>query len=316
MKAMIIDDFGGAERLRLADMPVPTPEDDEVLIQLAYTSVNPVDWKIREGLLKDLIPHQFPIILGWDAAGTVSAVGKAVSAFKKGDKVYGYCRKPTVQHGTYAEFIAVKATALAAMPDNLSFAQAASIPLTGLTAWQALFDAAQLTSGETVLIHAGAGGVGSLGIQFAKQAGAKVYATASSINHDYIKSLGADVAIDYKKENFVDRVKTAEPAGIDVVFDTVGDKVQQQSFEVLKSGGRLVSIVAPPPDDLLHKFQVKGDFVFVEPNGEQLRIIAGLIAAGTVKPAMIEEMPLVEAALAQETSRGQHVCGKIVLKTS
>jgi NADPH2:quinone reductase len=313
---MIIDDFGGAERLRLADMPMPTPQDDEVLVQLAYTSVNPVDWKIREGLFKDLIPHQFPIILGWDAAGTVSAVGKAVSSFKAGDKVYGYCRKPIVQHGTYAEFVTVRATALAAMPDNISFAEGASIPLTGLTAWQALFDVAQLTSGETVLIHAGAGGVGSLAIQFAKQAGAKVYTTASAINHDYVKSLGANTAIDYKKENFIQVVKTAEPSGVDVVFDTVGDRVQQQSFEVLKPGGRLVSIVAPPPEDLLQKFQVKGDFVFVEPNGEQLRTIASLIAAGKVKPAMIEEMPLVEAALAQETSRGQHVCGKIVLKTS
>lgn len=316
MKAMIIDDFGGAERLRLADVPVPTPEDDEVLIQLAYTSVNPVDWKIREGLLKDLIPHQFPIILGWDAAGTVSAVGKAVSAFREGDKVYGYCRKPVVKHGTYAEFVTVKATALAAMPNNISFAQAASIPLTGLTAWQALFDAAQLKSGETVLIHAGAGGVGSLAIQFAKQGGAKVYATASAINHDYIYGLGADVAIDYKKENVVEVVKAAEPSGIDVVFDTVGDKVQRQSFEALKPGGHLVSIVAPPPEDLLQKFKVKGGFVFVEPNGEQLRTIAGLIAAGTVKPAVIKVMPLLEAALAQETSRGQHVCGKIVLKIS
>lgn len=316
MKAMIIDDFGGAERLRLADMPVPTPEDDEVLIQLAYTSVNPVDWKIREGLLKDLFPHQFPIILGWDAAGTVSAVGKAVSSFKEGDRVYGYCRKPIIQHGTYAEFVTVKATALAAMPDNISFAQGASIPLTGLTAWQALFDAARLSAGETVLIQAGAGGVGSLAIQFAKQAGAKVYTTASAINHDYIKSLGADVAINYKKEDVVQVMKTAEPSGVDVVFDTVGDQVQQQSFQVLKPGGRLVSIVAPPPEDLLQKFQVKGDFVFVEPNGEQLRTIADLIAAGKVKPAMIEEMPLVEAALAQETSRGKHVCGKIVLKTS
>jgi NADPH2:quinone reductase len=311
---MIIDDFGGAERLRLADMPMPTLEDDEVLIQLAYTSVNPVDWKIREGLLKDLIPHQFPVILGWDAAGTVSTVGKAVSAFKEGDNVYGYCRKPVVQHGTYADFVTVKETALAAMPSNISFAQAASIPLTGLTAWQALFDAAQLASGETVLIQAGAGGVGSLAIQFAKQAGAKVYTTASSRNHDYVKNLGADVAIDYKKENFVEAVKTAEPAGVDVVFDTLGDAVQQQSFAALKAGGRLVSIVAPPPDDLLEKFQVKGHFVFVEPNGEQLRTIAKLIEAGTVNPAMIEEMPLVEAALAQETSRGQHICGKIVLK--
>jgi len=315
MKAMLINSFGGVEQLKLADVPIPTPRADEVLIEIAYTSVNPVEWKIREGMLNDILPHEFPIILGWDAAGTISAMGNKVTAFKSGDKVYAYCRKPTVHNGTYAEFITMDATAVAPMPSNLSFAEAATIPLTGLTAWQALFDFAQLQTGDKLLIHAGSGGVGSLAIQFAKHCGATVYTTASRKNHDYVRELGADVAIDYTAENFVDVIKTAEPAGIDVVFDTMGATVQENSFQVLRKGGTLVSIVTPPAAQTAEQYQVKAGFVFVSPNGKQLRQIAELIEEGAVRPANIaEELPLENAAIAQEKSRAHHIRGKIVLK--
>jgi len=172
MKAMAIEGFGAGFELKMMDLPKPTPNDDEVLIELAATSVNPVDWKIHEGHLKDMFPHEFPLILGWDAAGTVSEVGSKVTKFKVGDRVYSYTRKPTVHWGTYAEFVTVTESAVSLMPKNVSFEEAATIPLTGLTAWQALFETANLKKGQKILIHAGSGGVGSLAIQFAKFAGA------------------------------------------------------------------------------------------------------------------------------------------------
>ncbi len=314
MKAMVIDAFGGPERLRAAEVPTPEPGPGEVLIALGCTSVNPVDWKIREGMLADMFPHAFPLIPGWDAAGTVSVVGPGVSGFKPGDKVFAYCRKPEIRYGTYCEFVAVHESAVAPMPANLGFAEAATIPLTGLTAWQSLFDAAKLAAGEKILIHAGGGGVGSLAIQFAKHAGATVYTTARAANHPYLASLGADAAIDYTKENFVNALRSREPHGIDVVLDTIGGHVQQRSYKVLRKGGRLVSIVGIPDLDEARPYDVRTAFVFVSPNGVQLKRIAELVESGAVRPAYFEVMRLDEAARAQELSRTGHVRGKIVLR--
>lgn len=314
MKAMVIDSFGGVEQLHLDDLPTPKPGDNEVLIEVYYTAVNPVDWKIREGLLKTLIPHDFPLILGWDASGVIADTGKNIFQFSKGDEVFAYCRKPLVKWGTYAEYVAFEANHIALKPKNISFAQAAAIPLVGLTAWQALFDFAKLRSGETILIHAGAGGVGSLAIEFAKQAGAKIYTTASQENHGYVKKLGADVAIDYRRDHFVDKIKSLEPQGIDIVLDCVGKKALEESFLVLKPGGRIVSIVEQIDQALATKHNVMGGFVFVKPDGKQLAQIAALIEAGKVFPPNIEEMALTSAASAQEKIRQGHTRGKIVLK--
>ncbi len=311
---MVIEAFGGPERLKAAEVPTPEPGSEDVLIALACTSVNPVDWKIREGMLADMFPHAFPLIPGWDAAGTVSAVGRNVTRFKPGDKVFAYCRKPEIQFGTYCEYVAVHESSVALMPGNIGFAEAATIPLTGLTAWQALFDTAKLAAGEKVLVHAGGGGVGSLAIQFARHAGATVYTTARAANHAYVESLGADAAIDYARESFVDAVKKLEPAGIDVVFDTIGGHVQARSYKVLRKGGRLVSIVNIPDPDDARRFGVRTAFVFVSPNGKQLRRIAELVESGAVRPADFQVMRLEDAARAQELSRAGHVRGKIVLK--
>lgn len=314
MKAMVIEAFGGPERLKVADIPVPAAGDGEVLIALVCTSVNPVDWKVREGMLADMFPHAFPLIPGWDGAGTVSAVGRNAGRFKAGDKVFAYCRKPQIQFGTYCEYVAVHESAVALMPGNIGFAEAATIPLAGLTAWQSLFDAAKLSGGEKVLIHAGSGGVGSLAIQLARHAGATVYTTARSANHDYVTGLGADVAIDYTKENFVNALRRREPGGIDVVFDTIGGDVQRRSYRVLRKGGRLVSIISIPDQEEARPHDARTAFVFVSPNGEQLREIADLIESGAVRPAAFEVMRLEDAAKAQELSRAGHVRGKIVLK--
>ncbi|HAM32054.1 MAG: hypothetical protein A2X91_06490 [Deltaproteobacteria bacterium GWB2_65_81] len=313
MRAVVFDAFGGAEKLRLAEVHKPSPAAGEVLIEVHCASVNPVDWKIREGMLAELFPYDFPIVPGWDAAGVVAGAGKGVTAFRAGDKVFAYCRKPKIQHGTYAEYVTMGADAVAPMPRNLDFAEASTIPLTGLTAWQSLFDAGKLSAGQKVLIHAGAGGVGSLAIQFAKNAGATVYTTARGRNHAYVKGMGADAAIDYTREKFVDAVRTLAPEGVDLVFDTIGGHVQRESYKALRAGGMLVSIVNLPESGDAERYGARANFVFVSPNGGQLREIAALIEAGKVRPAEYEVIPLDRAAEAQERSRTGHVRGKIVL---
>lgn len=312
MKAIGIKEFGGIDKLAIIEVPKPKPSPNELLIEVVYTAVNPVDWKIREGYLKNWMPHEFPIILGWDVSGTVAAVGDGAHGFKVGDAIYAYCRKPVVQWGTYAEFVTFDANNVAKMPKNISYAQAAAIPLVGLTAWQAIFDDAKLKKGETILIHAGAGGVGSMAIQFAKHAGAYVYTTASKSNHDYVKKLGADVAIDYKN-GFVNEIKKLVPQGLDVVLDCVGGQTLKDSVQLLKQGGRLVSIV-DKPDHELEKKHIHASFVFVAPNGKQLAEIGRLIEEDKIIVPKIEEMPLKEAAAAQQKNREGHTQGKIVLK--
>ncbi len=316
MKAVVIESFGDVEKLHLEDIPTPQPTDNEVQIQIRYTSVNPVDWKIREGYLKNRLPHEFPLIPGWDASGVVALVGKNVKNFKKGDEVFAYCRKPVVKWGTYAEYICFDANNVALKPKNITFAQAAAIPLVGLTAWQALFDYAKLKRNESILIHAGAGGVGNFAIELAKNAGAKVYTTARKENHAYVKQLGADIAIDYQTQNFAAEIKKLVPQGLDVVFDMLGGEILQQSIELLKPQGRLISIYEQMDPNLAKKKNIQFSYVFVAPNGGELKQIADLISAGKVPIPHIEEMKLEEAAQAQEKIRQGHTRGKIVLKIS
>jgi len=314
MKAIAIQAYGGPEQLRLMDLPTPTPGDNEVLIEIVATSVNPVDWKICAGGLKERLPNQFPIIPGWDAAGTVKAVGKNVTTWKGGERVFAYCRKPVIQWGTYCEYVAVDAAVVAPMPHNVSFEQAAAIPLTGLTAWQSLFDCALLTTDQTVLIHAAAGGVGGMGVQLARHIGATVYATASRKHHDYVRALGAHHVIDYTTEDFVVAIKRALPDGVDHVFDTVGGEVYRKSFDALKRGGHIVSIREKPDETINTRYGVRSGYVFVNPDGAELTALADLLEEGDIKPPAIEEMPLADAARAFERSISGHVAGKIVLR--
>lgn len=316
MKAITIENFEGIKGMHITELPTPQPKPQEVQIKIAYTGVNPVDWKISEGYLKKMLPHEFPLIPGWDAAGTISAVGAEVTKFKVGDNVYTYVRKPTVQWGTYAEFVCVDAKDVAHKPNKFNFAQAAAIPLVGLTAWQALFDAAKIRSGNTILIHAGAGGVGSLAIEFARVAGAKIYTTASAKNHAYVKKLGAEVAIDYTKENFVDAIRKFEPKGIDVVVDCVGYDTLEKSYGLVKKGGILVSIVNRVVEETCAQHGIRGAFVFVRPDGKQLKEIADLIDQGKVVSPHIEEFPLRDFEKALQKSKEGHTKGKIVLKVN
>lgn len=314
MKAITFDIFGGLEEIKYQDVKTPEPETAEVQIKIAYAGVNPVDWKIGEGYLRKMVPHQFPIIPGWDAAGTISSTCKTVTKFQVGDEVFAYCRKPVVQHGTYAEFVCFPAEHVAKKPQSLTMAQAAAIPLVGLTAWQALFDNAKLKSGQTILIHAGAGGVGSIAIGLAKNAGATVFTTASEKNHEYVKELGADVAIDYTKENFVDKMKELQPEGVDVVFDCVGHETLENSFQLVKPGGHIVSIVNLIDREKGEQFGIDTSFVFVRPNGAQLEQIAILLDEGKIHPPKVQEFPFSEAAKALEQVKTEHTRGKIVIR--
>lgn len=314
MRAVIINAFGGPEQMLLTDVPTPEPQAHEVQIKVAYAGVNPVDWKIREGLLKDRLPHEFPIILGWEAAGTVSKTGREVSNLWVGDPVFAYVRKPIVKWGSFAEYVCFDAKHVVHKPSRLTPKEAAAIPLNALTAWQCLTEAAPIKIGETLLVHAGAGGVGGMAIQFAKHLGARVFTTASTHHHHYVQQLGADFAIDYRKEDFVSRVKELSPGGVDAVLDCVGGETLQKSFNALKPGGRLVSIVQQVDPAEAMKHGIIPGYVFVRPDGEQLKIISGLLDSGSVQTPAITEFSIQEAAAALEKVKESHTAGKIVLR--
>ncbi len=314
MKAVVIEEYGGKEVLKEKEVSRPKAGKNQVVVKEYATSINPIDWKLREGYLKQMVDWEFPIILGWDVAGIVAEVGEGVTDFKVGDEVFA--RPETTRFGTYAEYTLVDAPLLARKPKEISFEEAASIPLAGLTAWQALFDYAKLKAGEKILIQAGAGGVGSLAVQFAKNAGAYVIATASAGNHQLVKELGADEIIEYKTTDFADVL-----TDIDVVFDTVGGEVQQKSVKVLKAEtGRLVSIVGVDEKAEVMAKEKKVNIMdaWLKPNGKQLTEIGDLLAAGKVKAVIGETFPMSEKGVyaAHSLSETHHAVGKIVLTVS
>ena len=313
MNAIRIHHYGGPEALTYEEAPRPVPGEGDVLVRVHATSVNPVDWKIREGYLQKALPYPLPMIPGWDVSGIVEALGPGVSTFAVGDAVYG--RPDIARDGAYAEYMVARAHELALKPATLDHVHAAAVPLAGLTAWQALFDAPApfatigLTAGQTILIHGGAGGVGTFAVQLAKWRGAKVIATASSKNAEFLRDLGADTVIDYKKHRFEDLVHD-----VDAVFDTIGGDTQARSWKVLKKGGTLLSIASAPSADEAKAHDVRAAYVFVQPSGPQLVELAKLLDAKTIKPVVSEVFPLHEARKAQEHSQKGHVRGKIVLK--
>ena len=264
MKAIVIDTYGGKEQLKERQIDPPTISDNQVLLEVYATSVNPIDWKVREGYLKEMLPFEFPITLGWDAAGIIAEVGKNVSNFKVGDRVF--TRPATNNQGTYAEFVSVDQDLLAKMPEDMTFEEAAAIPLAGLTAWQCLVDFAEIKKGDKVLIHAGAGGVGNFAIQLGKHFGAYVATTASKENEEFVKSLGANQVIDYKEEEFNESLED-----YDIVLDAIGGDVLEKSYQVLKKGGKLVSIAGQPSDKDAEKYGVKAGFLWLEPKGGATR---------------------------------------------
>ena len=331
MKAFIVDRYGGADRVRAGEMPEPAVREDDVLVQVRAAGVNALDNKVRDGEFKLILPYRTPFVLGHDVAGVVVKVGTRVRRFKVGDEVYA--RPADHRIGTFAEFIAIDEKDVANKPKDLTMEEAASIPLVGLTAWQALIERANLKKGQKVLIHAGSGGVGTFAIQLAKHVSATVATTTSAANFDLVKGLGADIVIDYKKEDFEKILHD-----YDVVLDTLGGGTQQKSLRVLKPGGRLIGITGPPDPDFAkdiglswslrqvmrllsyrirrkaRRHHVGYSFLFMRASGDQLREIASLIDSGIIRPVVDRVFPFEstkEAMAYVETGRAK---GKVVVK--
>ena len=307
MKSVCIYRYGGPEVLVYEDAPRPHPDAGEVLVRVHAAGINPVDWKIREGHLKEMLHHTFPLVLGWDVSGVVEALGIGITRLKVGDEVFS--RPDIARDGAYAEFIVIKESELALKPKSTDHIHAAALPLAGLTAWQTLFDAGGLSAGQRVLIHAAAGGVGHIAVQLAKWKGAHVIGTAAERNHAFLRQLGVDQVIDYDTERFEEVVQP-----VDVVLDTMGGETQERSWKVLKPGGILISIASPPKAETAAAHGVRQAFVFTQPNSIQLAEIAKLADAEMIKVIVETVLPLSDATRGQELSQRGHGRGKIVLR--
>lgn len=312
MKAIAIQEFGDAEVMKLMELPKPIIKSNEILVKLKAAGVNPVDFKIRKGLLQGRLLEKFPIILGWDGAGIVETVGNDIKTFKSGDEIFTYARKEKLQDGTYAEYIALEEKHLAKKPNNLSFAESAVVPLSALTAYQSLFENIKLQKNEVILIHAGAGGVGGYAIQMAKLTGAYVITTATQDKEQYVKELGADEVIHYDQIDFVEAVRKVHPQGIDAVFDTVGGDTQVKSADVLKKGGRLVTLLAVKEDSFTNK-DIQVMYVFVRPDSKHLQQIKEWVEKDQLKVRLTQTFPLEQAVKAHNMIENGRMLGKIAL---
>src|SRR5712692_2997595 len=331
MKAFIVDRYGKKNGVRIGEMPDPELRDDDVLVQVHAAAVNLLDSKIRNGEFKLILRYRLPLILGNDVAGIVVRVGSRVRRFKPGDQVYA--RPPQDRSGSFAELISMNEDAVAIMPKKLTMEEAASIPLVGLTAWQALIERANVKKGQKVLIHAGSGGVGTFAIQLAKHLGAIVATTTSTANLDLVKRLGADIAIDYKKHDFEKLLHD-----YDVVLNSLGGETLEKSLRVLKPGGKLISISGPPDPDFAKdqgsswilrqvmrllsyrirkkakRHHVSYSFLFMKADGDQLRAITSLIDSGIIRPVVDRVFPfesINEAMTYVENGRSK---GKVIVK--
>ena len=331
MRALAIRRYKGP--MELIELPRPEPGPGDLLVRVRAASVNPLDFKIRDGAVKLLLPYSFPLILGNDLAGDVIAVGAGVTRFQVGDAIYSRLDKDRI--GAIAEYALVHEHAAARMPASLDYVQAASLPLVGLTGWQALIEIAQLRAGQKVLIQAGSGGVGTFAIQLAKHLGAEVATTASASNHALVKSLGADVAIDYKTTRFEDVARDQ-----DVVFDTQGGETLLRSFAAVKPGGVVVTVGGMPDGKLArawglalplvwllellhHKIDraarskgARSEYLFMRASGEQLEKIGALVDQGAIKPIVDEVFPLSAAAEAIAYVESGRTVGKVVIRVA
>ncbi|HUX85115.1 MAG TPA: NADP-dependent oxidoreductase [Chitinophagaceae bacterium] len=305
MKAVRIHGYGGPEVLKYEEAPVPEPGVDDILVRIHSAAVNPVDWKIRNGISK-AFPIDFPFILGWDLAGTVVEAGKMVRGFKAGDKVFA--RPDTMRNGAYAEYIAMRACEATFAPTSIPPEQAAGVPLAAQTAWVGLFEAGRLKPGQKVLIHGGSGAVGIFAVQLAAIAGAQVTATTSEKNIDLVRSLGASQVINYQGEDFTKKVKD-----LDLVLDTIGGETQKKSWDLIRGGGSLVSTVGVDAGEAQRR-GIRGIGFMLQAHGARLAEIGKLIDEGRLKVIIEREFPLSETRKAQELSAQGHARGKIIIR--
>src|SRR3984957_17897799 len=301
MKAVRIHAYGASDVLKVEDVPMPQPGAGEVLVKIHAASINPIDYKIREGARKGALP----ITMGRDFSGIVESLGAGAPRFSKGDAMFGLLER---DRGSYAEYVATKANLLAVKPKNLDDHAPAAVPLAAITAWQGMVDHGGMRAGQRVLVHGGAGGVGHMAIQIAKAQGCWVATTVSGRDKDFVLGLGADKAIDYKNEKFEDQV-----SDIDLVYDLIGGETQARSFAVLKPGGALISTLQEPDKQKAKEKNLRTAHYMADANGAELSEIAKLIEAGKIKPHLAAHFPLEQTAKAQDMLEKEHVQGKIVL---
>ena len=305
MKAVTINKYGDQGVLTYTDIERPKPKSDEILVHNAAAAVNPVDWKIRNGL-GEMFGLRLPIVLGCEIAGAIEEVGSDVRDFHMGAPVYGFISLQ--RNGGYAEYTIAKSDEIAPKPESLDFDNVAAVAVGALTSWQAIFDTANLQGGQRILITGASGGVGSMAVQLAKAKGAFVIATASGKNEEFVRSLGADEFVDYTREKFEERVRE-----VNVVYDTVGGDTLERSFGTIRRGRCLVTTVMPPSDEKAKDFGVRASMIGVRPSGQQLREINRLIDAGKIKTHIATVLPLAEVRKAHQLSESGRTRGKIIL---
>jgi NADPH:quinone reductase-like Zn-dependent oxidoreductase len=324
MRACVIDRFGGPDELHGASVPTPRPGPSEALVRVAYAAVNPADWKCREGWLASFFAYRFPFIIGFDAAGVVAAVDASVSDLRVGDRVVTASNQGKGTWGSYAEYVVADVDRVVRLPANVDFADAATLPTAGMTAWQAVFDVGAVKPGQRVLVHGGAGGCGSFAIQLARMAGARVATTCSAGNFEYVRSLGAELAIDYRNEDVTAAVKRFAPDGVDLVVDTVGQGTLLQSIDLVRRGGVVAPIgtlIAGEPQPDAARATANGVRIVPTmstfPNqGRQLRALVTALAAGQIRAPAHETLDLAHAADAHRRVQAGHVRGKILLRVA
>ncbi|MDQ5986365.1 MAG: L-threonine 3-dehydrogenase [Syntrophus sp. SKADARSKE-3] len=309
MKAVQINAYGGNEVVKIDnDVSVPPLSQGEILVKIKAAGINPVDWKIREGFLHQRMPLRFPSTLGGDFSGEVDKIGEGVSGFSKGDQVYGSALIMRGGSGAFAEFAVAAAKAIAHKPKSLNDIEAAALPLIGSSAWQALVEHMHLSSGQKILIHGGAGGIGSIAIQLAKHLGSYVATTAAAEDMPYVKELGADKTIDYKKQSFEDLLND-----YDAAFDTIGGQIYEKSFKILKKGGIIVSMLEQPRSDLMEQYGVRAIGQFTLVSTERLKKVAELADKGIIKVFIDKTFPLEQTKEALDYQQKSHSRGKVVL---
>ncbi len=316
MRAVFYEQFGPPEVLRVGERPLPEPAADEVLVQVAAAGVNPIDRRLRNGELQEFFAREWPIVPGWDVAGRIVSTGSEVAGWQPGDEVVGLAFTWFLHHGTYAEFVPVKATAIAHKPRGISFTDAAALPLVSLTAWESLAEYARLKPGQTVLIQAGAGGLGSVAIPIARHLGATVYTTVSASNADYVSGRGAQHVIDYRSTDYVQYLRQQEPQGLDAVLESLtGDDVVRAAIRLVKPGGTVAYMNNEPPDmPEIAGHQIRTKFLHHRPDGESLARLMDLYARGTLPLPPVEVQPLEAAAEAHRRSESGRTRGKLVLQ--
>lgn len=310
MRASYFEEFGELDQIKTGTLERPEAGEGEVLVRVRAAGVNPVDAAVARGMLQQAIPAKFPAVPGWDLAGEVKERGHAARRFDEGDEVYAYARRPTVQHGTFAEYVALPECYLARRPQTITMTEAGGIPLVGLTAYQALFQAGDLSEGDTLLILGASGGVGTLAIQLAKTAGATVIGVAGKRNQAYMKELGADETIDYAAGNVGEAIRAAVREDIDFIFHCSRGDSLDQSIDTLKSGGQLVSITNSQPgvrDD------IRFEYVFVEPNARQLKHLQELVDENSIKIPVSKTFGLEDTGKAIREIESLHTRGKTVI---